>query len=110
MPIQRERVDIGVEEIQLEGMVGYHSSRETGPGVVICHPHPQMGGSMDNNVVMALFDEFAEQGYVALAFNFRGVGRSGGGYEEGEGEIRDVLGALEWLKGHSSEYGHCYGD
>ena len=100
MPIQRERIIFGVEEIQLEGMVGYPSDRESGPGVVICHPHPQMGGSMDNNVVMALFDEFAEQGYVALAFNFRGVGRSGGGYEEGEGEIRDVLGALKWLKGH----------
>jgi len=100
MPMRRERVMIPVEGIQLEGIMGYDSRRETGPGVIICHPHPQMGGSMENNVVLSLFDEFAEQGYTALAFNFRGVGRSGGFYEEGEGEIKDVLGALDWLKGH----------
>ncbi len=109
MAIQRENVMIPVEDIQLQGIVGYDSNTETGPGVVICHPHPQMGGSMENNVVFALFDEFAKYGYVALAFNFRGVGRSGGSYEEGEGETKDVVGALNWLKGFSRTSGRDSG-
>ncbi len=53
---------------------------------------------MDNNVVWGLFDAFVERGYVAVAFNFRGVGSSGGRHEEGEGEVSDVLGVLDWLE------------
>ena len=53
---------------------------------------------MDNNVVWALCDAFVERGYVAVAFNFRGVGSSGGRHEDGEGEILDVLGVLDWLE------------
>ena len=98
MPVQRKNVTFPAGEIQLEGMVGYDRNTEAAPGVVICHPHPQMGGSMDNNVVHALFDAFVQRGYVCLAFNFRGAGRSGGSHEGGEGEMKDVEGALNWLK------------
>lgn len=99
MAVHRKNVTFPVGEIQLEGLVGYDTKTKKAPGVVICHPHPQMGGSMDNNVVYALFDAFAERGYVAFAFNFRGAGRSGGHHEGGEGEINDVVGALDWLEG-----------
>ena len=98
MSVFRTNVTFPVGEIQLEGVLGYHKNTEEAPGVVICHPHPQMGGSMDNNVVYALFDEFVEQGYVSLAFNFRGAGRSEGQHEGGEGEMKDVEGALQYLK------------
>ncbi len=91
-------VKIPVGEISLEAKLGRDEQTSTGPGVVICHPHPQYGGSMDNNVVWALCDAFVERGYVAVAFNFRGVGSSGGRHEDGEGEILDVLGVLDWLE------------
>jgi len=99
MSARRENVLIPVGEIHLDARLGFDERTAPAPGVLICHPHPQFGGSMDNNVVWALFDQFAEGGYVTVAFNFRGVGRSGGRYEEGEGEVRDVFGVLDWLEG-----------
>lgn len=68
------------------------------PGIVICHPHPQHGGSMHNNVVMALALGLAEEGFVTLRFNFRGVGDSEGEHGEGEAEYQEVLGALDMIK------------
>jgi uncharacterized protein len=67
-------------------------------GVVVCHPHPQMGGSMHNNVVEAVRDAYAECGCSTLRFNFRGVGGSTGRYDEGNGEKQDVLSACEFLR------------
>jgi alpha/beta superfamily hydrolase len=98
MSLQRKSVQIPVGEIHLEALVGLDDKTGAGPGVLVCHPHPQFGGSMDNNVVSALFDEFAQAGYIVVAFNFRGVGRSGGRHEDGQGEIRDVVGVLDWLE------------
>ena len=68
------------------------------PGVVLCHPHPLHGGSMHNNVVMALALGLAEEGFVTLRFNFRGVGESQGEHAEGEKEHEEVLGALDLVK------------
>jgi hypothetical protein len=97
MKSRRQDVRIPAGEIRLEAAFGIAEAGARAPGVIICHPHPQFGGSMDNNVVWALFDTFVERGYAAVAFNFRGVGRSGGRYEEGEGEAGDVSAVLDWL-------------
>jgi alpha/beta superfamily hydrolase len=67
-------------------------------GVVICHPHPLYGGDMHNNVVAALEEGFSMKGFTTLRFNFRGVDGSEGMYDEGEGEVNDVLAALTFLK------------
>lgn len=67
-------------------------------GVVICHPHPLMGGSMYNNVVETIRDVFLSGGYSTLRFNFRGVGESTGIYDEGRGEKQDILSACEFMK------------
>ena len=69
----------------------------TYPGVVVCHPHPQMGGDMDNGVVIAVVRALVEQGIAALRFNFRGVGRSEGAFDQGNGEKDDVAAALAVL-------------
>ena len=98
MSARTENMRILVGGIHLEARLGFDERAVPGPGVLICHPHPQFGGSMDNNVVWALFDTFAQGGYVTVAFNFRGVGRSGGRYEEGQGEVQDVFGVLDWLE------------
>jgi len=67
-------------------------------GVVVCHPHPQMGGSLYNNVVETVCDVFSSAGCSTLRFNFRGVGGSTGFYDEGEGEQEDVLSACDFIK------------
>jgi uncharacterized protein len=57
---------------------------------IICHPHPLFGGTMDNKVVQTLARAFVQCGWSALRFNFRGVGQSQGGYDEGRGEADDL--------------------
>ena len=58
---------------------------------VICHPHPQHGGTMDNKVVQTLARALLQLGYRTLRFNFRGVGASEGAWDEGRGEVDDAL-------------------
>ncbi len=62
--------------------------------VVICHPHPQFGGTMDNKVVQTLARAFLQLGYRAVRFNFRGIGASAGAWDEGRGEVDDALAVL----------------
>lgn len=57
---------------------------------VVCHPHPQYGGDMNNNVVLALVRGMVAAGHAAVRFNFRGVGGSSGGYDGGAGEADDL--------------------
>ena len=61
---------------------------------VICHPHPLFGGTMDNKVVQTLARAFVQLGYRSLRFNFRGIGQSGGAWDEGRGEVDDALAAI----------------
>ena len=62
---------------------------------VICHPHPQFGGTMDNKVVQTIARAFVQLGYRALRFNFRGIGASQGSWDEGRGEVDDALAVVE---------------
>lgn len=70
---------------------------------VVAHPLPTMGGTMENKVVTTLAKAFAELGFVALRFNFRGVGASDGEFDEGNGEVEDVLAVVRHAR---QEYGH----
>ncbi len=58
---------------------------------VLCHPHPQHGGTMENKVVQTLARALVQLGYTSVRFNFRGVGASQGSWDEGRGEIDDAL-------------------
>jgi uncharacterized protein len=66
---------------------------------VVCHPHPQFGGTMHNKVVFRVAQALVDLGMPTLRFNFRGVGRSTGAYDEGRGETDDVRAALDALAG-----------
>lgn len=61
---------------------------------VICHPHPQFGGTMDNKVVQTLARAMLQLGFVSVRFNFRGVGASEGAWDEGRGEVDDALAVI----------------
>ncbi|MET0520204.1 MAG: alpha/beta fold hydrolase [Burkholderiaceae bacterium] len=65
---------------------------------LICHPNPTQGGTMDNKVVQTLARAFMQLGWRAVRFNFRGVGQSEGGWDEGRGEIDDALAVLAALR------------
>jgi alpha/beta superfamily hydrolase len=68
------------------------------PIALILHPHPQYGGTMNNKIVYLLFHAFVKRGFSVLRFNFRGVGRSQGIYDNGQGELSDAASALDWLQ------------
>ena len=66
---------------------------------VMCHPHPNYGGTMHTKAVYRGAEALSDVGFAALRFNFRGVGASTGSYDGGLGEEDDVLDALNWLQG-----------
>jgi len=61
---------------------------------VVCHPHPQHGGTLDNKVVQTLARVFVTLGWRSVRFNFRGVGDSQGAWADGVGEIADALAVI----------------
>ena len=83
---------------RLEGR--YHQAkRPDAPVALILHPHPQYGGTMNNKVAYALFTCFRDLGFSVLRFNFRGVGRSQGEFEDGPGELSAVLDCGIFVRG-----------
>ena len=91
------------ERLTLHGSAGaIEALRDSpAPGVavrgvaVIAHPHPLFGGTMDNKVVQTLARAFVACGYVAVRFNFRGVGASAGVHDAGQGECEDLLAVVQ---------------
>jgi uncharacterized protein len=67
--------------------------RPRAPVALILHPHPQGGGTMNDRITQALYKRFA-----TLRFNFRGVGRSQGVFDNGIGELSDAASALDWVQ------------
>ena len=61
---------------------------------ILCHPHPQHGGTLDNKVVQTLARAFVQLGWRSVRFNFRGVGASQGAWDDGVGEIDDTLAVI----------------
>lgn len=84
-------------EGRLEGR--YHPQDEKdAPIALILHPHPQFGGNMNNRVTYALHYAFKDLGFTVMRFNFRGVGRSQGEFDQGIGELSDAASALDYLQ------------
>ncbi len=86
-------------KLQLEGVISTPADLpQPTPALVMCHPHPTLGGNMDNPVVIAVCRAAAEQGIAALRFNFRGVENSEGEFTNGDREIDDVRAALNLMR------------
>lgn len=94
-------------EGRLEGRY-HHSKVEGAPLALLLHPHPQYGGTMNNRVVYQVYHAFTRRGFSTLRFNFRGVGRSQGKYDEGQGELSDAAAALDWLQSCNPDAPFCW--
>jgi len=85
------------ERIEVDGPAGRIEAVITDPGearrgyALIAHPHPLHGGTLDNKVVQTLAKAFHALGFAAVRFNFRGVGGSDGVFDDGRGELEDLL-------------------
>jgi alpha/beta superfamily hydrolase len=95
------------EDGRIEGR--FHPGRSrTSPIAIILHPHPQFGGTMNNPLVYHLYYTFANRGFTVLRFNFRGVGRSQGSFDHGQGELSDAASALDWVQANNPDARACW--
>lgn len=88
---------------RLEALVEEPEDSEPREAALVCHPHPQHGGTMHNKVVYRIARGLRRSGCVVLRFNYRGVNRSEGSYDEGEGEMQDARAALDYLRSRYPE-------
>ncbi len=92
---------------RLEGR--YQNSRSPGaPIALVLHPDPRRSGTMNNKIVYNLYHAFVRQGFSVLRFNFRGVGRSQGIFDRGEGELSDAASALDWMQTLNQNASTCW--
>lgn len=98
---------INGSEGRIEGRY-HHSEHKSAPVVLVLHPHPLYGGTMNNKIVYRLYHIFAQNGFSVLRFNFRGVGKSQGKYDEGIGELTDAATALDWLQLQNPDAPTCW--
>jgi alpha/beta superfamily hydrolase len=89
--------------VDLEAVLREPEEARLRGAIVVCHPHPLYGGTMDNKVVFRSAKAALAAGWAALRFNFRGVGKSTGSYDHGEGEKDDVRAALDFLRARYPE-------
>jgi len=71
------------------------------PGLVLCHPHPLMGGSMEDSRIVTLSNAAVSAGINTFRFNFRGVGHSQGRFGQGIGEMQDIIRAMNYFRNHA---------
>ena len=107
-------MDSKILEIFIPGPAGrleakyYKSKKNTSPVVLILHPHPQYGGTMNNKVVVETFNTFMENDFSVCRVNFRGVGRSDGEFDNGQGELADAAASLDWLERENLDNSQCW--
>lgn len=87
----------------------YHQAEDpTAPVAVVLHPHPLYGGTMNNKIIYQMYQSFAKAGCSVMRFNFRGVGRSLGKFDDGLGEMSDAASALDWVQQQNPNASHCW--
>ena len=103
-----------IDEIFIPGPAGrleakyFKSKKNASPIALILQPHPQYGGTMNNKVVVETFNVFKENNFSVCRFNFRGVGRSDGEFDNGQGELADAATALDWLERENLDNSQCW--
>ena len=87
----------------------YSPSEEEKPNIaIVLHPNPKHGGTMDSKVNYAAFKVMKDNGFSTLRINFRGVGKSDGEFDNGQGELADAAAALDWLERENFDNSQCW--
>ncbi len=101
-------------EVMISGPEGriearyYQADKVNAPIALVLHPHPQYGGTMNNKVVYTLYRTFRQHGFSVLRINFRGVGRSQGRFDHGQGELSDAAASLDWMQSINPNATACW--
>jgi len=104
----------GSKEIFIPGPSGriqakYIKNKQLGsPIALVLQPHPQYGGTMNNRIVYETYNCFYKNGFSVIRINFRGVEKSDGIFDNGQGELSDAAAALDWLEKENPGYSQCW--
>ena len=85
-----------------------HNKSDSSPIALILHPDPSRGGTMNTKIVFQLYKLFISNGFSTIRFNFRGVGKSDGFFDNGEGELIDAASVLDWLQQYNTNSKKCW--
>ena len=85
-----------------------HNKSDSSPIALILHPDPSRGGTMNTKIVFQLYKSFISNGFSTIRFNFRGVGKSDGLFDDGEGELIDAASVLDWLQQYNTNSKKCW--
>ena len=86
----------------------YKNPKFGSPVAIVLHPHPQYGGTMNNKIVQLRYNVFLENNFSVIKINFRGVGKSEGVFDNGQGELSDAAAALDWIERENLDYSQCW--
>jgi hypothetical protein len=102
------------KEIFIPGTCGriqakYFKNKQQGsPIALVLQPHPQYGGTMNNRIVYETYNCFYKNNFSVIRINFRGVGKSDGVFDNGQGELSDAAAALDWIEKENPGYSQCW--
>ena len=103
-----------VSEIFIPGPSGriqakyIQSNKKNPPIALVLQPHPQYGGTMNNRIIYEIFSAYLLNGFSVIRINFRGVGKSDGIFDNGQGELSDAAAALDWIEKNNENYSQCW--
>ena len=86
----------------------YKNPKFGSPVAIVLHPHPQYGGTMNNKIVQLMYNVCLENNFSVIKINFRGVGKSEGVFDNGQGELSDAAAALDWIERENLDYSQCW--
>ena len=107
-------MEIENKEIFIPGPSGriqakYFKNKQSGASVaLVLSPHPQYGGTMNNRIVYEAYNCFYKNKFSVIKINFRGVGKSEGIFDNGQGELSDAAAALDWIEKENPGYSQCW--
>ncbi len=103
-----------VSEIFIPGPSGriqaqyFRNKQQGAPVALVLQPHPQYGGTMNNRIVYETYNCFFKNGFSVIRINFRGVDKSDGIFDNGQGELSDAAAALDWIERENPGYNQCW--
>jgi len=103
-----------IKEIFIPGPCGriqakYSKNENKGaPVALVLQPHPQYGGTMNNKITYETYNSFYKMGFSVIRINFRGVEKSDGIFDNGQGELSDAAAALDWIEKENPDYSQCW--
>jgi len=87
----------------------YSKSKQPGaPLALVLQPHPQYGGTMNNRIIYETYNSFYKNNFSVIRINFRGVEKSDGIFDNGQGELSDAATALDWIEKENPGYNQCW--